>query len=67
VAKDQNYQGDSAMQISTLIWLDYVPNIFEKQDLMTAAKSRVVVAYKHIDCCRLFEAICSHSSSMFLV
>jgi hypothetical protein len=30
------------MQISILIWLDYVPRIFQKQDL-TVAKARVVV------------------------
>jgi hypothetical protein len=40
---DQNYQGDSAKQISILIWLNYVPKIFEKQDL-AVAKARVVDA-----------------------
>jgi hypothetical protein len=43
VVKVQNYQGDSAMQISILIWSDYVPKVFEKQDL-AFAKARVVVA-----------------------
>jgi hypothetical protein len=33
---DQIYQGDSAMQISILIWLNYVPKIFEKKDLAVA-------------------------------
>jgi hypothetical protein len=40
---DQNYQRDSAMQISILIRLNYVPKIFEKQDL-AVAKARVVDA-----------------------
>jgi hypothetical protein len=31
------------MQISILIWLDYAPKIFEKQDL-AVAKARAVVA-----------------------
>jgi hypothetical protein len=43
VVKDQNYQGDSAMQISILIQLNYVLKIFEKQDF-TVAKARVVDA-----------------------
>jgi hypothetical protein len=38
--QDQKYQRDSAMQI--LIRLNYVPKIFQKQDL-AVAKSRVVV------------------------
>jgi hypothetical protein len=37
---DQNYQGDFAMQIPILIWLNDVPKIFEKQDL-AVAKARV--------------------------
>jgi hypothetical protein len=40
---DQNYQEETAMQISILIWLNYVPKIFEKQDL-AVAKARVVDA-----------------------
>jgi hypothetical protein len=40
--QDQKYQGYSALQISILIWLKYVPKIFQKQDL-AVAKSRVVV------------------------
>jgi hypothetical protein len=43
VYQDQNYQGDSAMQISILIRLNYVPKIFDKQDL-AVAKARVVDA-----------------------
>jgi hypothetical protein len=43
VVKDQNYQGDSAMQIAILIGLDFVPNFFEKKDL-AVAKARAVVA-----------------------
>jgi hypothetical protein len=43
VVTDQKYQGDSAMQISILIRLDYVPKIFLKQDLAAVAKARVVV------------------------
>jgi hypothetical protein len=41
--KDQNYQGDSAIQISILIRLNNVPKIFEKQDL-AVSKARVVDA-----------------------
>jgi hypothetical protein len=37
---NQNYQGDSAMQISILIRLNYLPKIFQKQDL-AVAKARV--------------------------
>jgi hypothetical protein len=40
--QDQKYQGDFAMQISMLIRLNYVPKIFQKQDL-AVAKARVVV------------------------
>jgi hypothetical protein len=40
--QDQKYQGDFAMQISTLIRLNYVPKIFQKQDL-AVAKARAVV------------------------
>jgi hypothetical protein len=40
---DKNYQGDSARQISILIRLNYVPKIFEKQDL-AVAKARVIDA-----------------------
>jgi hypothetical protein len=40
--QNQKYQGDVAMQISILIRLNYVPKIFQKQDL-TVAKARVVV------------------------
>jgi hypothetical protein len=40
--QDQKYQGDFAMQISILIWLNHVPKIFQKQDL-AVAKARVVV------------------------
>jgi hypothetical protein len=32
------------MRISILVWLEYVPKIFAKQDL-AVAKARVVVAY----------------------
>jgi hypothetical protein len=39
----QNYQGDSAMQISNLFRLNYVPKLFEKQDL-AVAKARFVDA-----------------------
>jgi hypothetical protein len=41
--KRPKYQRDSTMQISMLVWLDYVPKIFEKQDL-AVAKARDVVA-----------------------
>jgi hypothetical protein len=37
---DQNYEGDSAMQISILIWLNCVLKTFQKQDL-AVAKARV--------------------------
>jgi hypothetical protein len=40
--QDQKYQGDFAMQISSLIRLNYVPKIFPKQDL-AVAKARVIV------------------------
>jgi hypothetical protein len=40
---DQNYQGDSAMQISILIWLNYVAKIFQNQDV-AVAKARVADA-----------------------
>jgi hypothetical protein len=44
VVKDQKYQGDSAMLISILIWLNFfVPKIFEKQYL-AVAKTRSVAA-----------------------
>jgi hypothetical protein len=42
VVTDQKYQGDSAMQIAILIRLNYVPKIFQQQDL-AVAKARVVV------------------------
>jgi hypothetical protein len=59
VVKNQNYQGDSAMQISILIPLYYVPKIFEKQDL-AVAKAKVVVSYKHIGCSD-YSRLCYHS------
>jgi hypothetical protein len=34
------------MRISILVWLDYRPKIFEKQDL-AVAKARVVVILTH--------------------
>jgi hypothetical protein len=48
------------MQISFLIWLNYAPKIFEKQDL-AVAKARIVAAHKHINCCRLFKTMLSQS------